>query len=212
MVMAHAIFKLVLTARLWWDEWAERVEWGSARSSHKLMFLAGRFFESFYESTLVTYGGSPEYEEQHRLATRLLNIGFGFFLLITINSYTANLAAFLSYTHPPYAPYIQNMQEATQQQELVCAHIALRATYDSIHPNANFHFMWLDDASELYAAANDVGCNAVIMSERAMKVQQRLETMRCDLGFIKVGLVVSVEVALPARKEVKDTPAVAHLS
>ena len=77
MVMAHAIFKLVLTARLWWDEWAERVQWGSARSSHKLMFLAGRFFESFYESTLVTYGGSPEYEEQHRLATRLLNIGFG---------------------------------------------------------------------------------------------------------------------------------------
>ena len=57
-----------------------------ARKRRQALYLLGRFFESMYESTLVTYGGAPEFDEQHRLATRFLNIGFGIFLLIVLRA------------------------------------------------------------------------------------------------------------------------------
>lgn len=216
-VFVHALLKVSLTARLWWAEWADKVGWERARFWRKALFLLGRFFESSYESTLITYGGAPDFDEQHRLATRFLNIGFGIFLLIVLNSYTANLTTFLTWKTPPFQPYVKNMFEASisSPPTKVCAHKILQPTFDNLWPRANFHYRYMDTGDDVRAAILEDGCDAFVVSERAMSVQDKMEKARCELvasswregdpkGFIEGELVASVEVALPARPDVAN--------
>ena len=71
---ASGTLQSVLTARLWWDEWAEAHSYDEASRFRRGLLLLSRGSESVYMSFLTMINGAPDFDENHRLATRLLNM------------------------------------------------------------------------------------------------------------------------------------------
>ena len=70
--------------------------------------------------------------QRHRVATRLLNVGLGFFLVILHAAYTANLAAFLG--DREVGDYWESIEDATSAGAKICAHLILQPTLEAQYP------------------------------------------------------------------------------
>ena len=91
-ILGVGTLQLVLTRRLWWDDWAAKVAWDKASRGRRWGLIASRLVDAWYESYIVVISGAPIYDENHRVATRLLNTGLGIFLVVLLSAYTANRA------------------------------------------------------------------------------------------------------------------------
>ena len=120
--------------------------------------------------------------QRHRVATRLLNVGLGFFLVILHAAYTANLAAFLG--DREVGDYWESIEDATSAGAKICAHLILQPTLEAQYPHTNFHYRYMDSAADLREAVQVDGCNAFIMSQRSMTVGVTVDQARCELGFV----------------------------
>lgn len=202
-ILCSGTLQCVLTARLWWDEWAERVKYEEASDFQKGLLLVSRVTEGWYMSYLTMLNGAPELDENQRLATRLLNMGVGLFACILIAAYTANLAAFLG--RPPMGDMVNSMQQATERGMKVCAHLQLNNSLARIYPRTHFHYRFMDTASDLQQAMSTDECDAFIMSMRDMRVGGGPEAVRCGLEFVAApSPVLEVPIALPASPDAAD--------
>jgi len=71
---------------------------------------------------------------------RLAAVGFGWFLLITIASYTANLASILVASQQA-VNYITSIDDAIAQQKQICVHVALVPDLKASFPGAKLEVM-----------------------------------------------------------------------
>ena len=70
----------------------------------------------FHISSELLGGGDLEWT--HNLSARLLRLGWLFFVLISVSSYTANLAAFFSAYH--VQSYVKSMRDADLRNTRIC--------------------------------------------------------------------------------------------
>jgi len=84
------------------------------------------------------------------IAFSLCIAGFGFFILITVSAYVANLAAFLTLST---TDDVKTMDGAVAASMTVCAHPAIEAELKIAWPNANFYFH--RDGNEFHGMMDD---------------------------------------------------------
>jgi len=211
-ILATGALQVWLTTRLWWDDWAAKVNWpgfvnpgnltpnpGMSRCKRGGLILS-RLVEGWYTAYMSVVTGGPEMDENHRAATRLLNVGNGLFILLFLSAYTANLAAFI--IKKDIVLSWADIDAATADGAKICVHTMLAPKMRTLYPDADFNARYMDVASDLSEGITVDGCDAFIMEIRAIK-DPSIDQVRCDLGFVLTGTAVAeLDVALPARPEV----------
>ena len=200
-ILATGALQVILTSRLWWKDWAEKVAWDEGTRFKRACLLLSRVSEGWYSAYMSVVTGGPEVDDEHRVATRLLNVGNGLFILLFISAYTANLAAFL--IRKDLAGYWANIEAATESGAKICVHTMLKPKLTLHYPDTDFHFRYMDMADDIREGLAVDGCDAFIMEIRAIRTGSSIDQLRCDLGYVLTGTAVAeLDVALPASPEV----------
>mmetsp|Transcript_34735 Transcript_34735/g.56767 ORF Transcript_34735/g.56767 Transcript_34735/m.56767 type:complete len:669 (+) Transcript_34735:46-2052(+) len=93
--------------------------------------------DSFLEKGLFFCSAGVEQDERASLPNKLLLFGFGFFILISVSAYVANLAAFLTLST---TDSVKTMAGAIAAGMTICAHPAIKAELEVAWPDAKFYF------------------------------------------------------------------------
>ena len=83
------------------------------------------------------FSAGVDQDEHASLPNKLLLFGFGFFILIAVSAYVANLAAFLTLST---TESVNTMNGAVAAGMKICAHPALKAELEVAWPDAKFYF------------------------------------------------------------------------
>jgi len=133
------------------------------------------------------------------LPNKFLMFGFGFFILITVSAYVANLAAFLTKN----VSSIQSMEGAVASGWTICAHPALKSELQVKWPNANFYFT--ETGKEFHGILEDYNlgrCDvmAVGWEDTSMDLAFREQICEMDLVYTD-SLIIETPIAFPVRPE-----------
>jgi hypothetical protein len=127
--------------------------------------------------------------------------GFGFLILVSVASYTANLAAFLTVTG--VSNYIGSMDAAIYTNTPICAHPALRRELQSVWPEATFVVNEEDDTTLGLIANYEAGLCTVVANSM-LDVRQTTEFMDafCRNHLVSTGsLVLENPIAFPVNEK-----------
>ena len=130
--------------------------------------------------------------------------GFGFFILIVVSAYVANLAAFLTRSMPRY---IGTMEEVVDAGLQVCAHPALREEYKIAWPTANFVFNESGD-EDFYGLIEDYDngrCDVIAIGSVETLADMDLLNMFCTRDLVMTdSLVLENPIAYPIRADLGE--------
>ena len=133
-------------------------------------------------------------------AGRLLHIGFALFVLVTISSYTANLATYLIISNE--ATTITDLEDAVRKRVPVCGYGYVKETLFALHPGLESIYV---PASDVLAAVDEGNCTAAIVTDNHLnKRKAREPTQHCDKVIVG-GVVASWSLAWPLNSEM-DKP------
>lgn len=87
----------------------------------------------------VNGNAGSQVEETSSAPSRVLKLGWAFFIIIALGSYTANLAAFLQ-GEQEIAETWQTMEDAATYGKVICTHNALRFEVKGAYPENVFRY------------------------------------------------------------------------
>ena len=162
--------------------------------AHKVLFFSGFVARVLFFSVLI-------YSILHCAGFRwkVLMFGFGFFILITVSAYVANLAAFLTRS----MDVVQSMDGAVAAGKIICAHPAVENELQIAWPKANFYFH--QGGKEFIGMIKDYDlglCDFLAVSWEDTSMNLKFTEMICDrnLAFTE-SLIIEMPVAFPVRSE-----------
>jgi len=141
-----------------------------------------------------------EQDENATLPHKLLLFGFGFFILISVSAYVANLAAFLTKST---IDSVSTMDAAIQAGLTICAHPALKAEFEIAWPDAKFYFH--QEGREFSGVLEDYDAGqcevmAIGLEDTSMDVTF-LEKMCARSLVYTSSLVMETPMAFPIRSD-----------
>mmetsp|Transcript_14706 Transcript_14706/g.29438 ORF Transcript_14706/g.29438 Transcript_14706/m.29438 type:complete len:739 (+) Transcript_14706:148-2364(+) len=156
--------------------------------------------DSILEKGLFFFSGGVGQDEGSSLPYKLLLFGFGFFILITVSSYVANLAAFLTRSVPDY---IATMEGAVKNNLKICGHPALAEELTTKWPDAKFVFH--TEGNEFFGLLDDYRagkCDVLAVGREDTTMDLELLNQFCDEGLVYTNsLVMENPIAFPVSPE-----------
>mmetsp|Transcript_2090 Transcript_2090/g.4481 ORF Transcript_2090/g.4481 Transcript_2090/m.4481 type:complete len:745 (+) Transcript_2090:84-2318(+) len=166
----------------------------------RIGIYARLIFDSFLEKGLYFFSEGVEQDEGSSLPYKLLLFGFGFFILITVSSYVANLAAFLTRSVPDY---IATMEGAVKNNLKICGHPALAEELTTKWPDAKFVFH--TEGNEFFGLLDDYRagkCDVLAVGREDTTMDLELLNQFCDEGLVYTNsLVMENPIAFPVSPE-----------
>jgi hypothetical protein len=155
--------------------------------------------DAFLEKGTNFFSAGVDNDAAASLPNKFLMFGFGFFILITVSAYVANLAAFLTKN----LSEIKTMEGAVASGWTICAHPALESELQIKWPNANFYFT--ESGKEFTGILEDYNlgrCDvmAVGWEDTSMDLAFREQICEMDLVFTD-SLIIDIPIGFPVRPE-----------
>ncbi|CAB9527882.1 receptor ionotropic, delta-2 [Seminavis robusta] len=176
--------------------------WRRAGVVQKATILGGMVLDSTMIFSTYMFGHSVELDWQSTRAQKILMFGFAFLILVSVASYTANLAAFLTVTG--VSNYIGSMEEAIFTNAPICAHPTLRKELESVWPDATFVVNEDNPTTfgiiELYEAGK-----CPVVANSMLDVRQNKDHMKafCRNHLVSTGsLVLENPIAFPVGERI----------
>jgi len=192
----------------------ERSDWHETLRSknHKSSSLARRSIVycqlclfSVIDSFVQCFGGGVEIDPESTFPSKIVAVGFGFFVLISISSYTANLTSFLTARNTQ--SYITSMEYAVSSSKKICAPNELRSMLKAKWKGAQFIFGNDKEGYDILAAVDKVTngkrtCDALLVEKWVVESDKELLKAFCDKNLITTGVrALDLNVAFPVREE-----------
>jgi len=174
--------------------------WREASAVGKARIIAGILLDSIVIFSTFMFGHSVEISWESTRAQKILLFGFGFFILVAVASYTANLAAFL--TVSGVTNYIGSMEDAIYTQTAVCIHPILRKELESVWPEAIFVVNNDNPTTAGMVEYYEAGKCSVLASSM-MEIRNSVELMEsfCSNELVSTGsLVLENPLAFPVNE------------
>jgi hypothetical protein len=155
--------------------------------------------DAFLEKGTNFFSAGVDNDAATSLPNKLLMFGFGFFILITVSAYVANLAAFLTRN----VNEITSMEGAVASNMIICAHPAIQSELKIAWPKANFYFT--KSGQEFNGMLEDYRlgqCDvmAVGWEDTSMDLIFRDQICELDLVFTK-SVIIEIPIAFPIRSD-----------
>jgi len=155
--------------------------------------------DAFLEKGLFFFSAGVEQDHGASLPHKCLMFGFGFFILISVSAYVANLAAFL--TQSGTKSYVKSIQEAIEQGIKICAHPALKEELKHKWPRAQF--VW--SGYELKGLVDDYDngeCGVLAVGRLDDVLDTPLMRDFCDRGLVFTdSILLETAVGFPIKPE-----------
>mmetsp|Transcript_15292 Transcript_15292/g.29394 ORF Transcript_15292/g.29394 Transcript_15292/m.29394 type:complete len:472 (-) Transcript_15292:339-1754(-) len=188
------------------DAWFTAAEWMGddwdtetfATKAHCIgqAVLSGMYFYTFDFVSMGASGATDLW------ASRLLKLGWAFFVMIAIAAYTANLAAFLgnSETTLTWSSMADVVNAGKDAQVRICTYSAIKIELQTDWPDANFVFK--GSTEKVFKGYEQGECEAFMAAMPTIGSNLILQQKVCDWGFVSAGVVLTIPVAFPASQEV----------
>jgi len=154
---------------------------------------------SFLEKGTYFFSAGVDNDPAESLAHKVLMFGFGFFILITVSAYVANLAAFLTRS----MDVVQSMDRAVAAGKIICAHPAVENELQIAWPKANFYFH--QGGKEFIGMIEDYDrglCDFLAVGWEDTSMNLKFTEMICDRNLAYTeSLIIEMPVAFPVRSE-----------
>ena len=131
----------------------------------------------------------------HHAGPHLLNIGFAFFVLLVMASYTANLAAMLA-TDNLKSDTIRSLEDCAEQKCTLCIYYKVEADLKALYDTTGMNVVPWSSTTAMIQAAIDGSCDATIFDWDGYKAHYGAYDGLCDLYFEGTQLI-SMPVAQP---------------
>uniref|UniRef100_A0A6U6GMI0 Ionotropic glutamate receptor C-terminal domain-containing protein n=1 Tax=Odontella aurita TaxID=265563 RepID=A0A6U6GMI0_9STRA len=179
----------------------DRRESMQANMKRRKMAYVRLTMDSFLEKGLFFCSAGVEQDGSTSLPNKILLFGFGFFILISVSAYVANLAAFLTLNS---AEYVRTMEEAVAAKYKICAHPAIQTELEVGWPDAIFYFH--KDANEFPGMLDDYlagKCNALVVGHEDTSMDAGFLERLCEIDLVYTESVVAeIPQAFPIRSDI----------
>ena len=155
--------------------------------------------DSFLQKGSYFFSAAVDHDEDASLPNKCLMFGFGFFILIAVSAYVANLAAFLTRN----ITEVNSVESVVAAGLTICAHPAIQHELKTAWPKANFYF--IDGSKGFNAMTDDYDLGhckvlAVGLEDTSMDLALMKKFCDRDLVFTR-SLFVDIPIAFPVRPE-----------
>jgi len=169
------------------------------RVRRKKRVYARLALDSILEKGTYFFSGGVDNDPAASLPHKLMMFGFGFFILITVSAYVANLAAFLTRS----MDVVQSMNGAVAAGKIICAHPAVENELQIAWPEANFYFT--QSGREFIGMIEDYDlglCDFLAVGWEDTSMNLKFREMVCDRNLaVTESLIMEIPVAFPVRSE-----------
>jgi len=168
-------------------------------SSRKRKVYARLALDSFLEKGSYFFSAGVDNDSEASLPNKFLMFGFGFFILITVSTYVANLAAFLTRN----ITTTKTMEGVIAAGKNICAHPALKTELQSAWPKAKFYFT--ETGNEFHGIVEDYDlgrCEVLAIGWEDTSLDSSLMKKFCERDLLFTNsLLTEIPLAFPIRTE-----------
>ena len=178
----------------------------SKRPKKRRKFVYFRLIlDAFLEKGMFFFSAGIEQDMGASLPHKVLMFGFGFFILIAVSAYVANLAAFLTQTGLEKG--VGTMQQVVDRNIPICGHPALEEDIRFEWPKANLLFpsgggpetSKYEAMFEAYARGD---CKVLAFGREDTAMNINILKRMCELDLVYTDVLVRENpIAFPIRKE-----------
>jgi hypothetical protein len=171
----------------------------SLRPTQKKKVYARLVLDAFLEKGTNFFSASVDNDAATSLPNKFLMFGFGFFILITVSAYVANLAAFLTRN----VRETKTVEGAIASNMIICAHPAIQSELQITWPKANFYFS--NSGREYFGIFEDYKlglCEVMAVGLEDVLMDLELSGIMCEMDLVFTNsLIIEIPIALPIRPE-----------
>ena len=169
------------------------------RATRRKHVYARLALDAFLERGTNFFSAGVDNDAAASLPNKLLMFGFGFFILITVSAYVANLAAFLTRN----VSEIKSMEGAVASGWTICAHPAIESELQIAWPKANFYFT--ESGKEFLGMLEDYSlgrCDVMAVGWEDTSMDLAFREQICDMNLVFTdSLIIEIPIAFPVRPE-----------